>query len=83
MPRGCPFAGRCPLTLDACRATPLPTIELAGDRRVRCLRVDAGWTADMTAPLLEVVDLVKVYRAAARPAGSRRTRPGAPSTASA
>jgi peptide/nickel transport system ATP-binding protein len=41
VPRGCPFAGRCPLTMDACRATPLPTIELAGDRRVRCLRVDA------------------------------------------
>jgi peptide/nickel transport system ATP-binding protein len=40
-PRGCPFAGRCPLTTDACRATPLPTTELAGDRRVRCLRVDA------------------------------------------
>ena len=40
-PRGCPFAGRCPLTMDACHATPLPTIELAGDRRVRCLRVDA------------------------------------------
>ena len=38
-PRGCPFAGRCPLTIDACRVTPLPTIELAGDRRVRCLRV--------------------------------------------
>ena len=40
-PRSCPFAGRCPLTIDACRTTPLPTIELAGDRRVRCLRVDA------------------------------------------
>jgi peptide/nickel transport system ATP-binding protein len=39
-PRGCPFAGRCPLTMDACHAAPLPTIELAGDRRVRCLRVD-------------------------------------------
>jgi peptide/nickel transport system ATP-binding protein len=40
-PRGCPFAGRCPKTMDACRVTPLPTIELTGDRRVRCLRVDA------------------------------------------
>jgi peptide/nickel transport system ATP-binding protein len=38
-PRGCPFAGRCPLTMDACHAAPLPTIELAGERRVRCLRV--------------------------------------------
>ncbi len=41
-PRGCPFAGRCPLTLDACRVTPLPTIEVEGDHRVRCLRVDAS-----------------------------------------
>ena len=40
--RGCPFAGRCPLTMDACYATPLPTIELTDDRRVRCLRVDVN-----------------------------------------
>ncbi len=38
-PRGCPFAGRCPFTMDACHDTPLPTIELADERRVRCLRV--------------------------------------------
>jgi len=38
-PRGCPFAGRCPLTMDACRDAPLPTIELADERRVRCLRI--------------------------------------------
>jgi len=25
--------------MDACHATPLPTIELPDDRRVRCLRV--------------------------------------------
>ncbi len=40
-PQGCPFADRCPLALEACRTTPLPTIELAGGRRVRCLRVGA------------------------------------------
>jgi peptide/nickel transport system ATP-binding protein len=40
-PQGCPFADRCPLALDACRVTPLPTIELAGGQRVRCLRVGA------------------------------------------
>jgi peptide/nickel transport system ATP-binding protein len=40
-PTGCPFAGRCPMTIDACRTTPLPTINLEGDHRVRCLRVDA------------------------------------------
>ena len=39
--RGCPFAARCPLALDACRVTPLPTVELEGGRRVRCLRVGA------------------------------------------
>ena len=41
-PQGCPFAGRCPLTIDACRAAPLPTVELEGDHRVRCVRVDAS-----------------------------------------
>jgi peptide/nickel transport system ATP-binding protein len=40
-PTGCPFAGRCPMTLDACRVTPLPTIEFEAGHRVRCLRVDA------------------------------------------
>jgi peptide/nickel transport system ATP-binding protein len=40
-PTGCPFAGRCPLTIEACRTTPLPTITFEGDHRVRCLRVDA------------------------------------------
>jgi peptide/nickel transport system ATP-binding protein len=39
--KGCPFADRCPLALEACRVTPLPTVELAGGRRVRCLRVGA------------------------------------------
>ncbi|MGD1015167.1 MAG: ABC transporter ATP-binding protein [Roseiarcus sp.] len=38
---GCPFAGRCPLTLDVCRTTPLPTIEFEAEHRVRCHRVDA------------------------------------------
>ncbi len=41
-PSACPFAGRCPLTIDVCRVTPLPTIEFEGDHRVRCLRVDAS-----------------------------------------
>jgi peptide/nickel transport system ATP-binding protein len=40
-PSGCPFAGRCPLTLDACRATPLPTVEFEADHRVRCIRIDS------------------------------------------
>jgi peptide/nickel transport system ATP-binding protein len=41
-PTGCPFAGRCPLTLDVCRTTPLPTIEFEAGHRVRCHRVDAS-----------------------------------------
>jgi len=41
-PQGCPFAGRCPLTIDACRAAPLPTVEFEAEHRVRCLRVDAS-----------------------------------------
>ena len=40
-PTGCPFAGRCPMAIEACRVTPLPTIEFKGGHRVRCLRVDA------------------------------------------
>ena len=41
-PKGCPFAGRCPLTLEACRTTTPPTLEFETDHRVRCLRVDAS-----------------------------------------
>jgi len=40
-PIGCPFAGRCPLTLDICRAQALPTVEFEAEHRVRCHRVDA------------------------------------------
>ena len=74
-PIGCPFAGRCPLTLDACRADAL------ADRRVRArssralpARRRLG-PADMSAPLLEVADLVKVY-SLARPGWFRRVRRG-------
>jgi peptide/nickel transport system ATP-binding protein len=39
-PSGCPFAGRCPLTMDACRAAPPPPIRVGADHIVRCLRFD-------------------------------------------
>jgi peptide/nickel transport system ATP-binding protein len=39
-PTGCPFAGRCPLTMDACRAAPPPPIRLDANHIVRCIRVD-------------------------------------------
>ena len=41
-PSGCPFAGRCPLTIDVCRTAPLPTVEFEAGHRVRCQRVDAS-----------------------------------------
>ena len=39
-PSGCAFAGRCPLTIDACRAAPPPAVRLGADHIVRCYRVD-------------------------------------------
>ena len=41
LPRGCPFAGRCPLVLDACR-TDKPVLELLHQREVACIRVRSG-----------------------------------------
>jgi peptide/nickel transport system ATP-binding protein len=39
-PSGCPFAGRCPFTIDACRRTPPPPVTVAEDHVVRCIRLD-------------------------------------------
>ena len=40
MPRGCPFAGRCEWTLQACRAA-LPTlVNVAQGHAARCIRLD-------------------------------------------
>ena len=42
MPKGCPFAGRCPLTIEACRdALPAP-VTLGDDHVARCIRIDAA-----------------------------------------
>ncbi len=35
---GCPFAGRCEMTVDICRTTPPPEIAFGPDRRSRCHR---------------------------------------------
>jgi peptide/nickel transport system ATP-binding protein len=40
LPPGCPFAGRCSYTVDACKTTkPLPTM-LPNDHAVRCIRLE-------------------------------------------
>ncbi len=35
---GCPFAGRCEMTIDVCRATPPPEIAFGAERLSRCHR---------------------------------------------
>lgn len=49
LPPGCAFAERCGLATDACRAAQPPSIELAPNHRVRCIRTDA---VDAIAPNL-------------------------------
>ena len=39
-PSGCPFAGRCPFTIEACRLEPPPPVSVAEDHLVRCIRVE-------------------------------------------
>jgi peptide/nickel transport system ATP-binding protein len=41
MPRGCPFAERCALVIDACREAGPPPVVVAPGHEARCLRVDA------------------------------------------
>jgi peptide/nickel transport system ATP-binding protein len=40
MPPGCPFAGRCPLTVAACGAAIPPAVKLGADHVARCIRLD-------------------------------------------
>lgn len=42
LPRGCLFASRCPIALDACRAEPPATRVVASDHSVACIRVADG-----------------------------------------
>ena len=38
LPPGCPFAPRCPLAVDDCRAEEPPLVEVGTDHRVACIR---------------------------------------------
>jgi peptide/nickel transport system ATP-binding protein len=40
MPPGCPFAERCALAVDACRAGPPPNVEVAPGHWARCLKAE-------------------------------------------
>jgi peptide/nickel transport system ATP-binding protein len=40
LPPGCPFAPRCPLAIDDCRAAEPDLIELVPDHRAACIRTD-------------------------------------------
>jgi len=39
-PSGCPFADRCPFTIEACRLAPPPPVKVADDHLARCIRLD-------------------------------------------
>lgn len=41
LPPGCPFAGRCAYTVDACARTAPPPIEIDPGHHARCIRLDA------------------------------------------
>ncbi|MGY3447900.1 ABC transporter ATP-binding protein [Bradyrhizobium sp. USDA 4353] len=42
LPAGCPFADRCDLVIDACRAGLPPAIEIGAGHHARCIRTDAA-----------------------------------------
>lgn len=39
LPRGCPFAGRCAWTIDACHEVPPPPVPLGRGHEARCIRL--------------------------------------------
>jgi peptide/nickel transport system ATP-binding protein len=42
LPTGCPFAGRCPLVIERCRAAFPPLVDVGADHRARCIRTDVS-----------------------------------------
>jgi len=49
LPKGCPFAGRCSYTVDACHTTRPPATMLPHDHAVRCIRLEEIATEVATA----------------------------------
>src|SRR3954467_7794272 len=41
LPPGCPFAGRCPFTIEQCHVTEPPAYEVDPGHHARCIRLDA------------------------------------------
>lgn len=46
LPQGCPFADRCALVVEACRAAPPPLIEIGAGHAVGCIRTDVALAHD-------------------------------------
>src|SRR5262249_25504467 len=42
LPTGCPFADRCPLVIDPCRAAMPAVIDVGAGHGVRCIRTDVS-----------------------------------------
>jgi len=42
LPAGCPFADRCAIAADACRAAPPPAVAVGPGHDARCIRLDAA-----------------------------------------
>jgi peptide/nickel transport system ATP-binding protein len=40
LPPGCPFAGRCRLTIPECHVTEPPPVEIGAGHHARCIRLD-------------------------------------------
>ncbi|MCY7317157.1 MAG: ABC transporter ATP-binding protein, partial [Ramlibacter sp.] len=51
LPAGCPFAGRCRVTIDDCHRVVPPPVEVSPGHQARCIRLDAVAAAAMQGAL--------------------------------